>query len=147
MPTIYHRVGIKTSAEKLFQALTTDQGLSQWWTHETSGADAGVRSIIDFKFNDSLVQFRVKEQIENKKVVWLHYGEMPPEWSGTEISFGFEVTDQQILLHMKHSNWQEASPFFAHCNLKWAVFLLSLKDYLETGQGKPFPNDVAIDHS
>ncbi len=145
MATIYHKVGIKASAEDIYQALTSDKGLSNWWTHETSGAGA-VRSIIDFKFNDTIVQFRVKELIQNKKVVWKHFGETPPEWMNTEISFGFEVTDEQILVHMKHANWQEQTSFFAHCNLKWAVFMLSLKDYLETGKGRPFPNDVQIDH-
>ena len=31
-------------------------------------------------------------------------------------------------------------------NLKWAVFLMSLKDVIETGTGNPFPNDIHIDH-
>ena len=34
----------------------------------------------------------------------------------------------------------------AHCSCKWAVFLLSLKDALETGKGRPFPDDIHIDH-
>lgn len=146
MATIYHKVGIKASPEVIYQALTTDKGLSGWWTSTTEGA-GDVRSIIDFKFNETVVQFRVKELIQNKKVVWKHLGEMPPEWADTEISFGFELTDEQVLLHMKHSNWQDQTPFYAHCNLKWATFLLSLKDLLEKGQGKPFPNDVQIDHT
>jgi hypothetical protein len=36
---------------------------------------------------------------------------------------------------------------FTHCSAKWAVFLLSLKEILETGQGKASPNDILIDHS
>jgi hypothetical protein len=27
----------------------------------------------------------------------------------------------------------------AHCSARWAYFLLSLKSYLETGKGTPFP--------
>jgi len=30
--------------------------------------------------------------------------------------------------------------------MKWATFLLSLKDFVETGQGKPSPADVKIDN-
>jgi hypothetical protein len=35
----------------------------------------------------------------------------------------------------------------AHCSTKWAVFLLSLKDYLETEIDKPFPHDIHINHT
>jgi hypothetical protein len=30
--------------------------------------------------------------------------------------------------------------------MKWAVFLLSLRDYIETGKGKPSPHDLKIDN-
>jgi hypothetical protein len=33
---------------------------------------------------------------------------------------------------------------FTHCSTKWAVFLLSLKEVLETEQGKASPNDILI---
>jgi hypothetical protein len=34
----------------------------------------------------------------------------------------------------------------AHCSMKWAVFLMSLRDLVETGTGKPAPQDVKIDN-
>jgi hypothetical protein len=30
--------------------------------------------------------------------------------------------------------------------MKWATFMLSLKDLVETGKGKPSPNDITIDN-
>jgi len=30
--------------------------------------------------------------------------------------------------------------------MKWATFLLSLKDLVETGKGKPAPDDLKIDN-
>lgn len=47
MTDIIHRIGIKTSAETIYQALTTDSGLSLWWTSDTTGAGS-VGSIIHF---------------------------------------------------------------------------------------------------
>lgn len=43
-----------------------------------------------------------------------------------------------------HRNWREAVEFTEHCSTKWATFMLSLKDLVETGNGKPAPNDVWI---
>jgi hypothetical protein len=31
-----------------------------------------------------------------------------------------------------------------HCSTKWAIFLMSLKSLVETGQGSPSPDDTQI---
>jgi len=31
-----------------------------------------------------------------------------------------------------------------HCSTKWATFLMSLKALMESGKGRPFPEDVLI---
>ncbi|MBL7004766.1 MAG: SRPBCC domain-containing protein [Gammaproteobacteria bacterium] len=146
MVNIIHRIGIKGSAEDIYSALTTDSGLSQWWTSTTEGAgDAG--SIINFKFNDTVVLFRVDELRANQYVKWSHSGDMPDAWCGTEVVFEFEEADNQVYVNFSHQKWQQASSFMAHCSTKWAVFLLSLKSVIENGVGQPFPNDVHIDHN
>ncbi len=37
MPDILHRVGIKTTPGKVFEALTTIEGLAHWWISDTAG--------------------------------------------------------------------------------------------------------------
>jgi hypothetical protein len=32
----------------------------------------------------------------------------------------------------------------SHCSTKWAIFLMSLKQLIETGKGAPYPNDVQV---
>jgi hypothetical protein len=85
--------------------------------------------------------------VENETVQWKHSGSMPEEWMGSEILFQLQVQNDQTIVRFSHYNWKETTDFMAHCSTKWAVFLLSLKDALETGNGKPFPNDISIDHS
>ena len=53
--------------------------------------------------------------------------------------------DMTILV-FGHRNWKEPVEFMAHCSMKWAVFLLSLKALVETGKGKPAPDDLKIDN-
>jgi hypothetical protein len=45
-----------------------------------------------------------------------------------------------------HRNWREAVEFTAHCSMKWATFLLSLRELVETGKGRPSPDDRKIDN-
>ena len=60
MSEIIHKVGIACSAGEVFNALTTDKGLSRWWTTDTSGA-GGVGSIIKFRFGGAGPDFEVVE--------------------------------------------------------------------------------------
>ncbi len=146
MTDINHRIGIKASPEKIYEALTTDDGLTKWWTNDISGAGE-VGSTIEFRFNGGGPDFTVTKLIPNRIVCWQHSGSMPESWIGTEVLFQLEAEENQTFVRFTHSNWKETTDFVAHCSTKWAVFLLSLKDALETGKGKPFPNDVQIDHS
>lgn len=146
MYSITHRVGIKTSAEAIYKALTTNEGLMTWWTNDVTGA-GDVGSIIQFRFNGGGPDFKVAELVKNKLVRWQHYGDMPQAWQTTEIRFDIQSEKEQTFVHFSHANWQDSSDFMAHCNTKWAVFLLSLKDAMETDKGRAFPDDVHIDHS
>lgn len=145
MAEIVHRVGIACSPGEVFDALTTNDGLSRWWTNDTSGA-GGVGSIIEFRFDGVGPNFEVVELETDTLVRWRHSGEMPGAWIGTEISFQLTSEDSQTYVLFLHSNWKQRSDFMGHCSTKWAVFLLSLKEAIETGNGKPFPNDIHIDH-
>jgi hypothetical protein len=106
-----------------------------------------VGSVIEFRFNGGGPDFAVTRLIPNKLVGWEHTGTMPEAWMGTEILFQLRQESDQTFVRFTHANWKQPTDFMAHCSTKWAVFLLSLKGVLETGKGKPFPDDVQIDHS
>ena len=145
MAEINHRVGIAGSIEDIYSALSTDEGLSRWWTTDTTGAgEEG--SIIQFRFGGGGPDFQVAELQKNKLVRWKHSGSMPEDWMGTEISFELSQNDNEVVVRFRHSNWKQATDFLAHCSTKWARFLMSLKDAIETGKGQPYPDDVHIDH-
>jgi len=145
MPDILHKVGIKASISDVYNKLTTNEGLAQWWTADTTGA-GGVGSIIKFRFNGEGPDFEVIDLIPGQLVKWKHSGSMPEDWIGTEISFRLTHKNNQTYILFSHSGWRTQSDFMGHCSLKWATFLMSLKDAIETGTGRPFPNDVHIDH-
>lgn len=145
MADIIHRVGITGSASEVYSLVTTDEGLSRWWTTDTSGAGE-VGSIIKFRFDGEGPDFVVTEKQTDSIVRWRHSGNMPEPWVGTEISFHLTTDGKQTFVRFTHSNWKEPSDFMAHCSTKWAIFLMSLKEAIETGNGNPYPNDVQIDH-
>ena len=146
MAQIDHMIGIKAKADVVYKFLTIDSELSKWWTTDTVGA-GDVGSVIKFRFNGGGPDFKVVQLEPSSVVRWEYVGGGPEAWSGSKISFLLGVDGEQTTVRFSHTDWNEVSDFMAHCSTKWAVFLLSLKEALETGIGKPFPNDVQIDHS
>lgn len=143
MSEINHRVGIKATPEQVYEALTTNDGLAAWWTNDVSGAgDEG--STISFRFDGGGPDFEVAELVPNKSVRWWHVGKVPSAWERTEVRFLLQADGEQTFVRFSHSNWKGNDEFLAHCTTKWAVFLLSLKAYLETGKGHPYPHDTQI---
>ena len=144
MAEIRHRVGINGSADAIYRLLTTDEGLARWWTTDTSGAgEPG--SIIHFRFGEDGPRFEVVELIPQRLVRWRHYGDLPAAWMGTEVSFRLDAEEKQTFVTFCHANWRLADDFLAHCSTKWAIFMMSLKAAIETGRGRPFPDDLHID--
>ena len=144
MAEIRHRVGIRGSAAEIYALLTTDSGLSRWWTTDTNGAGP-VGSIIEFRFGGGGPDFAVIELIPNRLVRWRHSGDMPEDWKGSEISFELQEEKRQTLVSFRHYNWARSDEFLAHCSTKWGVFMMSIKSCIETGKGQPYPDDVHID--
>ena len=150
MIDIIHRIGIKTPAEKVYKALTTLEGLGSWWTEEVSG-ETKTGGRIEFLFRSKTGELigkmvmKVSELNEQKTVKW-RCTEGPAEWIDTDITFDLSTADGQTIVLFGHRNWKEAVEMTAHCSMKWAVFLLSLREYAETGKGRPSPNDLKIDN-
>jgi hypothetical protein len=150
MADIIHRVGIQATVNKVYKALSTIQGLSYWWTQEVKGEEK-VGGKITFTFRSlsgNLLGEMVMEimQLDAAKEVEWKCIEGPPEWIGTAITFQWSLQDNQVILLFGHRNWKEPVEFMAHCSMKWAVFLLSLRAYIETGLGSPSPHDLKIDN-
>jgi uncharacterized protein YndB with AHSA1/START domain len=140
---ILHRIGIKESAPKqVYEAITTLDGLSAWWAHQTGG-DPELGGVIAFRFTAGGFDMKVTELDPDRLVRW-EVVDGPPEWVGTTIRWDIEQRDDYTIVLFKHEGWREAGEFMHHCSTKWAIFLMSLKQLLETGEGAPDPRDVAI---
>ena len=144
MPDILHRVGIRSSLHEVYTALSTREGLAAWWTNNTHG-ESTVGGVIQFRFAAGGFDMKVLELQPVRRVLW-QVIDGPPEWIGTRVSWDLKQEDNYSIILFRHEGWTEPVEFMHHCSTKWAVFLMSLKSLLETGNGSPEPNDVKIDN-
>lgn len=159
MPNIRHELIIGAPAETVYRAITTQEGLSAWWTPETS-AQPG--NIVRFGFGTEYYKEMKVTALEPAALVTWHCVQGFHEWIDTTISFSLhpgdskslleahpeaagQIEQQQndaeiVLLKFAHDNWREDTPMYAECNYTWGQFLRSLKLFCETGKGKPWPD-------
>ncbi len=141
MLDILHRVGATATPEKVYDALTTIDGLAAWWTTDTTGDPDGT---IAFRFGEvGGFDMKVIELQPNTRVVW-EVVDGPSEWIGTTVTFDLKQEGEWTIVLFAHAGWREPVEFMNHCSTKWAAFLLSLKSLVETGTGQPHPHDQQI---
>ncbi len=142
MTDILHEIHIQAPADTVYRALATVPGLATWWTSTTSGASA-VGEHLEFHFGKHAIHMQVEGLEPAKRVAW-RCTRSNPDWVGTQLTFDLTEDNGRTTLRFGHRAWRESNDHFAHCSMKWATFLLSLRDQIETGAGRPFPNDLAI---
>jgi uncharacterized protein YndB with AHSA1/START domain len=160
MPDILHQLIIGASAEVVYNAITTAEGLAAWWTPLTT-ARPEVNSVSRFAFGTAYFKEMRITALQPAELVSWECMTGFSEWVGTNISFRIhagdrssllnahpetagqiEQLDQQsgVLLVFGHHNWRNHTPMFAECNYTWGLFLRSLKLFCETGKGRPWPD-------
>jgi uncharacterized protein YndB with AHSA1/START domain len=137
MPDILHRVGIAADHSRIFKALTTVEGIRNWWSSDTDG-EASEGGAFQFRRN------RLDVTHADPSLVTWRYSGPAADWLGTEIAFRLQPSEGQTMVLFSHTGWREPNEFMHHCSTKWATFLLSLKDLIETGEGHPEPRDIKI---
>ena len=143
MVDILHRVAVaKTSPADAYEALTTIDGLAGWWTTDTTG-DAAEGGVIAFRFPPGGFDMKVLATTPHEHVRW-EVVDGPQEWIGTTIDWRLRADGDWTVVMFEHQGWAEPVEFMHHCSTKWATYLMSMKDLLETGAGAPAPGDVHI---
>jgi uncharacterized protein YndB with AHSA1/START domain len=148
MADIIHRIGIQAPLSRVHAALSTVEGVAGWWTRETSGESRlGGPLHVVFRTpageEKGRMSFELRE-LAPHRVKW-HVTAGPEEWLGTDVTFDLEQRGGYSIVLFGHRGWKEPVDFMAHCSMKWATFLLSLRQLVETGEGRPSPVDLKID--
>ena len=136
MPEIEHEIKIKAAPNAVFDALTTADGLSGWYSAEVEDSNGGWAFTHTSK-DDLKFAFAVTESESPSKVSW-RCTEGPNHAEGTTITYLLSETgDGRTLVEFSHTEWPHTEGNYRMCNTRWAILLHHLKEYLETGEKTP----------
>ena len=142
MPEIVHELAVRAPAEQVYQALTSREGLENWWTRDVDIEPVqGSTAAFGFGAPEHLLRMRI-ERLKAFKLVHWRCVEGPAEWANTEIRFLLKDQPEGTTVLFRHLKWKSLDGTLARESYRWAGFLRSLKFYLERDAGMPYPHDI-----
>ena len=139
MKSSLHTFHIDASFETVYKALSTIEGLSNWWTKDTSGR-CNTGDIITFKFGEFAMHKKVIESKENEIVEW-ECKEGNPHWKDTLIKFVLSKNENKVKVEFSHIGFDKTYQELPNINFSWGRYLVSLRNLCETGQGDPYQHN------
>lgn len=137
-----HLINIRASREQVYQALTTADGIRNWWTRDADlGSKIGGTGEFRFYEGKSVTRVSIDELEPPAHVCWKTISaNAPGGWDGTTITFGLRSEGGDTVLSFAHRGFKQADEGYARVTTGWAYYLVSLQQYLETGKGAPHPD-------
>jgi len=135
---IIHVTELAAPPAKVFQALTTLPGLVAWWTTKVEG-DPGQAGKIDFTFHGAFdPEMQVTHFDAPSMLAWTCVAGVD-QWSENTFRFWLEGRGAGTRLRFRQDYASELSDDdYGIYNYDWGYYLESLRQYCETGTGKPF---------
>ena len=118
-------------------AVSSVEGLSGWWTTDTSGSPEPGGEL-RFTFRDGAAIMRVEDRTPTLER-WTCLGHSgQPEWDHTTVTFQLtKLAPAVTRLQFTHGGLHPQLECYVRCSAGWNYLMRSLASYAETGTGHP----------
>ena len=135
-------IRIQASPDAVFDALTTPSGLTAWWTGAAGSGETGGELRFSMNAPDPLV-VHVDQATRPTSVQWtVTECTFEPDWVGTRPTFTITPVAGASELEFRHHGLTAALDCIDMCTRSWDHYMVSLRDYVETGHGSPRGSDA-----
>lgn len=137
-------LSVSARAKSVYKAITEE--IDQWWTIDSNKA-FNVGDILTVRFGEPYyMSMEVEKIIFNKLLVWkvvaanmfIEGGRTNnDEWVGTKIQWKISESENGSEVALFHEGLVPSFECYDTCINGWDYFLGSLKEFLDTGNGRP----------
>lgn len=137
---LIHRICIAAPVEKIYRAITTEDGIRSWWTKDVKmDTHPGGKAVFGFENHSVFFQMRIEQLTQPSLVRWKCDDSNSLDWIGTTQEFGLEPqADGEVLLKFCHAGWKSGGDHCYYCNTTWGHLMVNLKNYAEHGVQNPY---------
>lgn len=138
MKRILHTVHIAAPPEAVYAALTTEDGVTGWWTTKAR-LEPGQGGLIELTFHGDFHPEMRQTRLERDRLVEWSCEAGHDNWRDNRFSFALGREGGATRLRFTQEYAQElADDTYGTYNFNWGYYLNSLKVYCETGTGSPY---------
>ncbi len=139
MKTIIHSVHISAPPEVVYRALTTEEGVSGWWSTEAT-LHSGEGGVIEFTFVGDFHPHMKQTRLEPGELVQWRCIAGHSNWQDNTFTFALRRGEgETTLLRFVQEYAQELDDdTYGTYNFNWGYYLSSLKKLCENSAGTPY---------
>jgi uncharacterized protein YndB with AHSA1/START domain len=138
MKTIIHTVRIHVPPEAVYRALTTEAGVTGWWSTRAT-LHPGEGEVIEFTFVGDFNPHMQQTRLTEAKLVEWRCIAGHANWQDNTFRFALRPVDGETSLRFVQEYAQELDDdTYGTYNFNWGYYLGSLKRFCEQGVGTPF---------
>jgi len=144
MFSIHHDITIKSSAQRIFEAITKPEDLDSWWTKESSGIPK-MGSEYRFYFTKGYDWYAKVLLCTPNKQIMFKMIDADADWIDTLLTFTINKKDEKLcVLRFDHTEWRGINDHFRRTSWCWAMYLRGLKKYLEESIVNPYGTRTSV---
>jgi uncharacterized protein YndB with AHSA1/START domain len=143
MADIFQDFPVKASPARVYQAVSTPQGLDSWWTKTSAGKPVeGAQYELGFGpgYDWRAVVTRCVDNGEFELQMVL----ADADWMGTRVGFRLDGKAGTTSVRFYHTGWPSLNDHYrisCHC---WALYLRLLRRYVEHGELVPYETRLEV---
>jgi uncharacterized protein YndB with AHSA1/START domain len=143
MADIFQDFPVKASPARVYQAVSSPQGLDSWWTKTSAGQPVeGAQYELGFgpEYDWRAVVTRCVEESEFELQMVL----ADADWMGTRVGFRLANEGETTSVRFYHTGWPSLNDHYrvsCHC---WALYLRLLRRYVEHGELVPYETRLEV---
>jgi uncharacterized protein YndB with AHSA1/START domain len=137
MADIFHDFHVKAPVERVFEAISTPDGLDCWWTRKSAGQPSLGEEYelwfgpqYDWRARVSKYVFGASLEFEMTRA--------HADWVGTRIGFELEEQAGTTSARFHHTGWPSQNEHWRISCYCWAMYLRVMRRYIEHGEFVPY---------
>ena len=143
MPDILLDLPIDAAVGRVFDAVSTPQGLESWWTVRAGGTPALGAEYALFFGPEYDWRATVTECVP-ARAFELEMVRADADWQGTRVGFRLDGRNDRTWLQFHHTGWPAVNEHYRISCSCWALYLRILRRHLEFGESVPYERRLDV---
>jgi uncharacterized protein YndB with AHSA1/START domain len=143
MADIFHDFLVKAPATKVFDAISTPNGLDQWWTKRSAG-EPKEGAEYELWFGPQY-DWRAKvTKCVKDSTFELQMARADVDWMGTRVGFHLQDKNANTSVYFYHIGWPSQNEHWRISCYCWAMYLRIMRRYVEHGEFVPYEKRLDV---